>query len=182
MLKGNKVYLKLIEKEGLGKRVEWINDPDIQKTLNYDYPTSLARTESWFYKVVMDLTRRDFEVYDIENDKYIGFAGLMDIKYPVMKAEFYAVIGDKTYWRGGYGTEVYKILVDYGFKELGLNKIYGFQLLHNEGAHRVIEKLGWKRDGLLRQDLYSHGKIVDRYIVSILREDWAKSDVYKDLE
>lgn len=182
MLVGNKVYLKLIEKEGLVKRVEWINDPEIQATLNYDYPTSLARTESWFNKVIFDLTRRDFEVYDKESNKYIGFAGLMDIKYPIMKAEFYTVIGDKSYWRGGYGTDVYRVLVDYGFKELGLNKIYGYQLLHNEGAHKVIERLGWKRDGLLREDLYSHGKIVDRYIVSILRKDWVELDVYRDVE
>lgn len=178
MLKGKKIYLRLLEKDGLQKRVEWINDPDIQKTLNYDYPSSLARTEKWFDKIVMNLSRRDFEVYTIEDDEYIGFCGLMNIQMPVMKAELYAVIGNKDYWRGGYGTDIYRTLVNYGFLELGLNKIYGYQLTHNEGAHRVVEKLGWKRDGLLRQDLYSHGKIVDRYIVSILREDWKKQDSY----
>lgn len=178
MLKGKKIYLRLLEKDGLQKRVEWINDPEIQKTLNYDYPSSLARTEKWFDKIVMNLSRRDFEVYTIEDDEYIGFCGLMNIQMPVMKAELYAVIGNKDYWRGGYGTDIYRTLVNYGFLELGLNKIYGYQLTHNEGAHRVVEKLGWKRDGLLRQDLYSHGKIVDRYIVSILREDWKKQDSY----
>lgn len=179
MLKGEKIYLKLIEKEGLNKRVEWINDSEIQKTLNYDYPTSIARTEMWFSKTIGNLTRRDFEIYTTKDNNYIGFCGLIDIKFPVMKAEFYAVIGDKSYWSGGFGTEVYKILVDYGFKELGLNKIYGYQLVHNNAAHRVVEKLGWKRDGLLRQDLYSHGQIVDRYAVSILRSDWEKNELYK---
>lgn len=179
MLTGKKVYLKLLEKEGLKKRSEWINDPEIQKTLNYDYPTSLARTEKWFDKIAMDLTRRDFEIYTVDGDEYIGFCGLMNIQMPIMKAELYCVIGNKDYWRGGYGTEAYKVLTDYGFEELGLNKIYGYQLTHNQSAHKVIERLGWTRDGLLRQDLYSHGKIVDRYYVSILREDWLVHEAYK---
>ncbi len=179
MLKGNKVYFRLLERTGLAKRVDWINDPGIQKTLNYDYPTSLARTEKWFDRVVMDLTRRDFEIYTVEGDEYIGFCGLMNIQAPVMKAELYAVIGNRDYWGGGYGTDTYKLLVNYGFKELGLNKIYGYQLTHNVGAHRVVEKLGWTTDGLLRQDLFSHGVIVDRYYVSILREDWLNHEAYR---
>lgn len=182
MLKGKKVYLKLLEKDGLNKRVQWINDPEIQKTLNFDYPTSYARTEKWFSKVVMDLSRRDFEIYTVDGDEYIGFCGVINIQMPVMKAEFYCVIGNKDYWGGGYGTESYKLITNYGFAELGLNKIMGYQLTHNIGAHKVIEKLGWTRAGLLRQDLYSHGQIVDRYYVSILREDWLKHDAYKGLE
>jgi len=180
MFRGKKVYFKALEKEGLKKRVEWINDSDIQATLNYDYPTSLARTEKWFDKNILDVTRREFEIYTIDGDEYIGFCGLIDIKVPVMKAEFYAVIGEKSYWSGGYGTDAYKILTNYGFKELGLNRIYGYQLVHNYGAHRVIEKLGWEREGLLRQDLFSHGKVHDRYLVSIIRSDWEKLDIYKE--
>lgn len=50
MLRGEKVYLKLIEEKDLEKRVEWINDPQIQNTLNYDVPTSLSKTKAWFQK------------------------------------------------------------------------------------------------------------------------------------
>ena len=47
-------------------------------------------------------------------------------------------------------------------------------MLHNHGAHKVVEKLGWQREGLLRQETYSHGTVKDVYYVSILREDWLK--------
>lgn len=174
MLVGKKVYLKIIEEEDIIKRTEWINDPEIQNTLNYDYPTSVSRTKAWFNKIVLDNSRREFSIFTIENNEYIGFCGLFDIKMPVMKAELHCVIGNKSYQHGGYGTETYKLLTDYGFQELGLNRIYGYQLLHNYAAHRVVEKLGWTREGLLRCDLYSHGIIKDRYIVSITRKDWEK--------
>lgn len=184
MLKGDKVFLKLIERSGLPERVKWINDPEIQKTLLYDYPTSQARTEKWFDKIALDLTRRDFEIYTHKTSmslgpEYIGFCGLMNIEVPVMKAELYAVIGDKKCWSGGFGTEVYKLLVNYGFEELGLNKIYGYQLENNIGAHRVVEKLGWVREGLLRDEIYAHGKLHNLFTVSITRKDWENHETYK---
>lgn len=172
LLNGKKVYLRLIEEEDLIKRTEWINNPDIQDTLNYDVPTSYAKTKAWFSKILLDNSRREFSIFVKENNEYIGFCGLFKIETPVMKAEMHCVIGNKQYQRGGYGTEAYDLLTEYGFKELGLNKIYGYQLLHNAAAHRVVEKLGWKRDGLLRQDVFSHGSIKDVWIVSIIKEDW----------
>lgn len=177
LLRGERVYLRLVERDDLAQRVRWINDPAVQMTLNFDYPTSLARTEKWFDGIVMDLSRRDFSIFTIEEDGYIGFCGLTSIQEQAKKAEMYAVIGDRDYWGSGYGTETYRVLTDYGFREIGLNRIYGYQLVHNEAAHRVVEKLGWKREGLLRQDRWSHGEIVDQYVVSILREDWEESSV-----
>ena len=171
-LRGEKVYLKLIEEADMVKRAEWINDPTIQATLNYDVPTSVSKTKAWFHKIQLDASRREFSVFTVEGDEYIGFCGLINIQLPVMKAELHCVIGNRDYQHGGYGTEAYSLLQDYGFEELGLNRIYGYQLGHNAAAHRVVEKLGWKREGLLRNDLFSHGKLKDRYIVAITREDW----------
>ena len=179
LLRSERLFLRLVEKPDLPQRVAWINDPEIQHTLNYDYPTSLARTEKWFDKAVMAPSRRDFSIFALETSECIGFGSLLNIDWLVKKAELSMVIGNRSYWGGGYGTESYKLLINYGFLELGLNKIYGYQLKHNHAAHRVVEKLGWTREGLLRQDLYSHGRIRDRYVVSILREVWQKLEIYK---
>lgn len=172
MLTGNLVYLRLVEKEDLPKRVEWINDPEVQKTLNFDYPTSLAKTEKWFDTILLDPTRRDFSVFVLETNEYIGFCGFININVPVMKAEMYVTIGSRDHWGKGYGTDTYRVTMEYGFRELGLNRIYVYQLIDNYSAHRIVEKLGWKREGILRQDVYSHGRVADRYIVSVLREEW----------
>ena len=172
LLKGNKVYLRLFDEEHIANRVQWINDPDVQDTLNYDIPTNIGKTKRWFDKMILDGNRREFAIYTTDGDKYIGFCGLFNRDIFTQSAELHCVIGDKSYWSGGYGTEVYKLLVEYGFVEWGLNRIYGYQLLHNFGAHRVVEKLGWIREGLLRQFAYSHGTVKDVYIVSILKNDW----------
>lgn len=174
MLSRGPVYLRLLESQDLPKRVEWINDPKVNEHLNMDVPTSLARTEKWLEKIADDMTRRDFSVFCSETDEYIGFCGLTSIEKPAMKAEHYIAIGDEKYRGSGYGPHVYALLMEYGFKELGLNRIYGYQPAHNTAAHKAVKKLGWRREGLLRQDFFLHGTLEDRYVVSILRDEWLK--------
>ncbi len=178
ILNGNKVYFKLIEAEDLKKRVVWLNDPDVQKTLHYDFPTSLARTKKWFDGIVLDRTRVEFSVFDLRSDEHIGFCGLLGIDVRVRKAEFHAAVGEKKFWGGGYGTEIYKLLVNYGFLELGLNRIYGYQNIDNEAAYHVVSKLGWKKEGTFRQDLFAHGRLYDRNVVAILRHEWESCSEY----
>jgi len=179
LLMGEKVYLKKTERDDLKKRVHWINDPDIQATLNYpNWPVSQEQTYKWFERAAYDMTRRDFSVYTVDSQEYIGSGGFLNIEYPVMKAELFVMIGEKRYWGGGYGTDTYRVLINYGFGELGLKRIYGYQLVDSHGAHKIVDKLRWQREGLLRKDLFSHGQIKDRYIVAILFEEW---EMHKDL-
>jgi len=178
MLSGNKIYFRSIEREDLVKRVEWINDPVVQATLHYDYPISLARTQKWFDNIVLDRSRVDFSIFILEPDEYIGFCGFLNIDRLVRKAELYMTIGNRTHWGKGFGSEAYKLLTNYGFLELGLNRIYGYQDIDNHAAFHIKEKLGWKREGILRQDLFAHGRICDRNVMSILREEWKANPIY----
>lgn len=172
-LAGQKVYLKAVEREDLVKRADWINDPVVQRTLNFQYPTSVAKMHKWLDSVLSDVSRRDFSVFTRQDNAYIGFGGFLHIDEVVGKAELYATIGERSYWGiGGYGTDAYRTLMKYGFLELGLNKIYGYQLTFNRSAQRVVEKLGWTVEGVLRQEIRSHGELKDRTVVSILRSEW----------
>ncbi|HWV39139.1 MAG TPA: GNAT family N-acetyltransferase [Vulgatibacter sp.] len=178
LLDGEKVFLRPVEREDLAERVAWINDEEIHDNLNFDVPVSLAKTEKWFDRIQTDGSRRDFSVFT-RDGRYIGFSGLVDIDPIARKAEMYAAIGIREYRRGGYGTDVYRLLTNYGFVELGLERIYGYQLMHSAGSQRVVEKLGWTREGLLRQDVWAHGRLNDRFVVSILRAEWEANPVYR---
>lgn len=174
MFIGKKVYLKLVEYEDIPNRVKWINDPVIQSTLMYDIPTSLAKTTEWYRKSVIDLTRREFSIFTVKENLNIGFCGLINIDIRSKKAEYHFVIGETSYWNQGYGTETCKLLMEYAFNELGLNKLYAFVLLQNLGSYKVLEKLGWKKEGLLRQEIWGHGILRDVYYFGILKEDYEK--------
>ncbi|CAM4075348.1 GNAT family N-acetyltransferase [Kerstersia similis] len=179
ILQGSRIKLTPLEKKHLEKRVEYINDEAVQATLNFDYPTSLAKTEAWFSKNLLVSNRMDFAIVDTEGNT-IGFAGYINIDRTTKKAELYIFIG-RDFWSGGYGREAYKLLTNYGFIELGLNRVYGYQLGHNHKAHNSVKKIGWSVEGFLKDDVYSHGEIKGRSVVAILRSEWELNPTYDEI-
>src|SRR5690625_3584170 len=174
MLSNEQVYLRLMEEKDVPYKVKWINNHEFRHTLNFDYPLSEISTKKWLHNVAGNSTRKDFIVCDIESDKPIGYGGLIGIDYKNGKAESYMGIGDQSYQGKGIGYEIRKILLDYAFTELNMNKIYAYVWKENSPMITLNEKVGFQIEGLLRQDILSHGEKRDRYIMGILKEEYIK--------
>ncbi|MDM0110732.1 GNAT family protein [Variovorax sp. J22R133] len=180
-LVGSRTKLVALERHHLSRRVEFINDVAVQETLNFDYPTSVAKTEAWFARTLLDRARVDFALEDVKTSEIIGFCGLLGIDRSVRKAELYIFVGNKVYWGQGFGRDGYKLLVNYGFSELGLQRIYLYQLADNLRAVTATAALGWVNEGLLRKNIYSHGLFKDQLILSLLRSEWEGLDFYDEI-
>ncbi len=174
MLFGDRIYLRLMEEKDIPYKVRWINDPQVRETLNFDYPISETGTKQWLVKTVLDTSRKDFIVCLKENDIPIGYAGFLNIDLKNQKAESYMCIGEKEYWGKGYAKETRLVSLKYGFCELGLNKIYSFAWSENKKMIYINEKLGFKIEGTLIQDVFSHGEHRDRVIMGILRDEYKR--------
>lgn len=175
MLLGSRIYLRLMEEKDIPYKVNWINDPEVRKTLNFDYPISEIGTRHWLNQVALDNSRRDFIVCLIKDDVPIGYGGLLNIDIKNSKAESYIGIGDMEYWGKGYGKEVMHVLLSYAFHELGLNRVYSFVWPKNERMINLNISVGLEIEGLLKADVFSHGEYRDRYIMSILRDNYLKN-------
>lgn len=172
MLKGERVYLRLMEEKDVPYKVKWINDAEIRHTLNFDYPLSEVSTRRWLHNVVGDSTRRDFIVCLIENDEPIGYGGFIGIDYKNSKAESYMGVGVKKLQGKGIGLEIRKILLDYAFNELSLNKVYAYVWEENTAMIKLNKNVGFQIEGLLREDVLSHGERRNRYLMSILQREY----------
>lgn len=181
ILDGRRIRLVALERHHLPSRVGFINDPEVQATLNFDFPTSLAKTEAWFMRACVSNDRIDFAIEAVEDGTVLGFGGLININRVVRKAELYIFIGEKSRWGQGYGRDGYKLITNYGFLEMGMERIYLYQLSHNERAQAATRTLGWTVEGLLRKDIYSHGELKDQHILSILRNEWHENSLYYDV-
>lgn len=166
------IYLRPLERQDLPLRVKWVNDPEIHQKLMFDYPLSLAKTEKWFNDTLSDSTKSNFTVLDKKNDVPIGMTGLIQIELRHQKAQFYITIGEKDYWGRHIADEVISLVLEYGFTELNLNKIYLYTLENNERARTVYERNGFQLEGVLRQHYYCVGKFQDLYLHSMLKQDW----------
>ena len=104
-----------------------------------------------------------------EDGKVIGFFGFICQDYG--QGEMGWALGEE--YRGqGYATEAARALMDYGFNSLGLHRIHADTSTDNTASWRIMERLGMRREGLLRGAVYEEGKWVDRYVYGILADEW----------
>ena len=75
-------------------------------------------------------------------------------------------------WGYGFATEAAGALVDFGFAELGLSRIYAHVLEGNAASCRVLDKLGMINEGLRRQHVRKGKKLLDVVLYGMLREEW----------
>jgi RimJ/RimL family protein N-acetyltransferase len=80
-----------------------------------------------------------------------------------------------TYWGQGYVTEAVGALVAVGFSELGLHRIWATCLPENVASIRVLEKLGFRREGHQRRNLPIQGRWCDSYLYALLQEEWSQA-------
>jgi RimJ/RimL family protein N-acetyltransferase len=77
-------------------------------------------------------------------------------------------------WGHGFATEAAQALVDFGFRECGLARIYAQVLAGNHASMRVLEKLGMVSEGVKRQHVRKGRKLHDVVIYGLLRDEWSR--------
>ncbi len=73
------------------------------------------------------------------------------------------------YWRKGYTAEAVSKVLSYGFMEMGLTRIGAVVFLENEASNRLLTKLGFQKEGVLRNYMYQNGKACDTNVYSLLK-------------
>lgn len=164
------ITIRKFERTDIPKKVEWINNSANNQFLHYDIPISVEGTERWFDSHKGENTRYDAV---IEADGVpVGTIGLLSVNRKDSKAEYYIAMGKTSYKGKGVAREASRLILQYGFEVLGLNRIYLFTEVENIAAQKLFERVGFIKEGLIRQDIVSHGKFVDRFAYGFLKEDW----------
>lgn len=106
-----------------------------------------------------------------ETNEFIGTIGLNNLYLGSKKAELgYELHPD--YWRRQLMQEAIRSVVSYAFAELGLYRIGAVTFPENRSSNRLLEKLGFTREGCLRGYLHQRNQSHDAFIYSILRKEW----------
>jgi RimJ/RimL family protein N-acetyltransferase len=89
----------------------------------------------------------------------------------VQAAKLGAAIATK-HWRRGYGLDALRTLIDYGFTTLGLHRITGAIGPDNAASIALITRLGFTREGRLRDHVFTNGAWRDSILYSLLTHEW----------
>jgi RimJ/RimL family protein N-acetyltransferase len=145
-------------------------------TLNIPHPYSDGMAEKWIatHQPEFDAGKlSNFAITLTEAGNLIGAIGLA-ILSRFDRAELGYWVG-VPYWNKGYCTEAARAVLEYGFSELKLNRIYASHLSRNPASGRVMIKLGMKYEGRVRE----HAKRWDRYedleLYGILSREWSRA-------
>ena len=164
------MIIRRLEKGDLETRVEWMNNPLIYSSMHFEVPILMERTLQWYESNLTNDKR--FDVTVLEDGEIVAFGGFTSINREIGKAETY-LFASPFQLHKGIGTRAKKLICEFGFKELGLNKIYFITNEDNYASIRVNEKCGFKLEGRLRKEyLTKNGEFKDRLYYGLLKEEW----------
>lgn len=171
-LVGEKIYLRPLERDDAPILLPWVNDPDVIATLRMYTPKNLQNELEFIERTSKSDTEIVLGIALKERDKLIGSTGLHSIDWKNRHCEFGIVIGDKTEWGKGYGTETTRLMVNYAFETLGMHRVWLRVYEYNQRAIRAYERAGFVREGLLREDRYHNGRFFHTIVMGLLRSEW----------
>ena len=178
VLKTQRLLLRPFSPDDADDVTRLANDRDIAaNTRNIPYPYMKPVAERW----IADLSERyrngtevTFAITHTQEHYLIGAISLM-LKPVDERAELGYWIG-RPYWNNGYATEAARVVVQFGFEELRLNRIYAQHLKRNPASGRILQKIGMKYEGCLRQHIKKWGAFEDIMYYGILKSEFEATD------
>ena len=145
----------------------WINLRDA-----FPFPYTLENAKSY---IEMTCAQKPQSFFGIEvNSKIVGMIAVLQGK------DVYSISGEIGYWLGeeywnkGVMTAAVKAMVDYGFQELGLERIHSGVFEYNTTSMKVLEKAGFIKETIFKNAVKKDGLIVNEHRYAILKEDYLK--------
>ena len=175
---GNQVYLRPLVQEDAGHFVPWVNDPEVTRTLAIGSRVMDLNAEEEFIEKT-NASPHDvlFGIVEKASDTLIGSTGLDHIDFRNRRANFGIMIGAKSMWGKGYGTETTALMVRYAFQEMKLNRVQLHVYEYNPRGIRAYEKVGFQQEGILQQEHFYDGRYWDTIVMAIVREEWEKTAI-----
>ncbi len=175
----NNLGLRSFVRDDLLKYKDFLNDHRVTKYLEMgDKPVTEKTLEDTFDEANYSENDVVFSAELKQNKVFLGTTGLYLINWIARRAQFRIFLGETKYFRKGYGTEITKLVVEYGFNRLNLESIYLGVNDKNEAAIKVYKNAGFVPDGRYRKFIYNDGIFYDSLNMTITKEDFKSGNIY----
>jgi ribosomal-protein-alanine N-acetyltransferase len=174
-LVGNEIYLRFLKERDAGAKL----DLNVRNRSFFE-PYLGTRTEDFY---TMEYQRSSLEaglaskekdegyflgVFLNESDELIGIVSLTEVVRGSLQSCWLGYYLDQAQNGRGYTTEAVRLVIDYAFQVLKLHRIEAGVMPHNSASIRVIEKIGFEREGLSRKNVLINGKWQDHLHFAII--------------
>lgn len=113
----------------------------------------------------------DFAITEPGVDRFLGRVGLRIERPEHREAQVWFTLR-RDRWGQGLASEALKSLLEFGFSELRLHRAYGDCDPRNLASAKLMERMGMKREALLRENWWVKGEWADSFIYGVLEQEW----------
>jgi RimJ/RimL family protein N-acetyltransferase len=172
-VQGKPLVLKPYEKESLKGLFPWLNDREVMRWLGTNFGFTLSQEGAWYDKVADNPNCCQWGIF--WDDVHIGNAGLDGIAWVDRNASYGILIADRNAWGKGIATMVARAVAGYGFNVLDLHNIYANVFVPNIASRKALEKVGYKKYGLVPKMKFVDGAYYDCWQGYINPGMWRKN-------
>lgn len=166
-----RIYLRTMTYEDTDNIVKWRNRDEVRKNFIYQALFTPNSHENWIRTMVETGKVVQMIICEEATDTPVGSVYIRDIDHTHHKGEYGIFIGEAMARGQGAGTAAAKLMVQYGFEELGLHKIFLRVFADNQQAVRSYEKAGFVKEAYLKDEVCIEGKYRDMLLMAVFREE-----------
>lgn len=173
MLKGKKTRIRPLEESDIDILYQWSSDEEINYWSSGAWPLNTLQSKDQLIEKFLDSPSDNYRYAILnENDSLIGTIGFKELNIPSRSATLFVVIGNKTYWGHGYGTDAIITFVRFLFNQWNFHRISLDTWDENFRAIRAYEKVGFKIEGRQREARFVLGNYHDAILMGLLRHEF----------
>jgi len=176
-LETRRLHLRAIEAGDLEFVYRHFSDPLVNRYLLDEMPVSTraqAQAIIEFYTAPGEKPYNRWVILQKSDERAIGTCGY----HKWQKAHRRAEIGfdlEESSWNQGLMTEALRAVLQLGFESMHLNRVEALVYPENRASLRLLEKLGFQKEGLLRQYFRQGDVSIDHWLLSLLRAEWVQA-------
>jgi ribosomal-protein-alanine N-acetyltransferase len=151
------------------------NEEVASTTLAIPHPYPDGAAEQWIENVRQSSEKGDsyaFAMIKKDDGLLIGNMS-MGVSKKHKHAELAYWVG-KPFWGQGYATEAAQRVIQFGFEDLELNRIFAAAMTKNPGSYKVMRKIGMKEEGTFPQHVLKWGTYEDLVFYGMVESDYLK--------
>ena len=169
-IRTERLLLRPFRSGDVGDVFAFASDPEWGRYLEVPHPYARRDAEEFVARVTTSHTDEKLRWAIVHAGKASGFLNLT-VESPDAAEVGYGIA--RPLWGQGLVSEAVAAVITHGFESLGISRIYAFAAVENEASWRVMEKLGMRREAVLRRHRVIRGTCVDDVLYAIAQEDWS---------
>jgi [ribosomal protein S5]-alanine N-acetyltransferase len=175
MIETDRLTLRNLSRSDFDAVHEYASDPLVTRHTSFG-PNTSEETQDFLARSIessLATPRRDYTLATVEraSGRLIGSCGLQSCDATGQHYAF-GYVFNRNSWRQGFGKEVARAMVDFGFERLNAHRLMAYVFAGNTASVRILEGLAFRQEGLSLQSLYLRGSWHDILTFAQLRSEY----------